>query len=142
MKINHSFVALGLLSILSFQFFPVAAQGASPGAPFLYRGDLEIDGKAADGIYDLSFTLFDTAAGGSALGGPVTEAATAVHHGKFAVTLDFGAGPYTGKNYWLEIKARPSGGKTYVEPGPRAPLRPSPYAHGPQGFMHHEEPLP
>ncbi len=130
------------LSILNFQFFTATARGTSPGAPFLYRGHLEMDGKPANGIYDLSFSLFDTAAGGAALAGPLTEAATAVHHGSFAVTLDFGVGPYTAKNYWLEIKARPVGGKTFVELSARAPLRPSPYAHGPQGVMHHEEPLP
>jgi hypothetical protein len=58
------------------------------------------------------------------------------------VTLDFGAGPYTAKNYWLEIKARPGGGKAFIAISPRAPLRPSPYAHGPQRVLYHEEPLP
>ncbi len=152
MSISRSLVVPGLLalSILSLELPPAAAQvatpGASPtavsGAPFLYRGHLRPGGVPADGSYNLTFSLYDTGEAGAPIAGPITRSAVAVHHGEFAVTLDFGAGPFTAKHYWLEIKAAPGGGTTFVEAVPRAPLRPSPWAHGPQGVMHHEEPLP
>ena len=73
--------------LLGWQF--ASAQGTG----FTYQGRL-IDGtNAANGSYDLSFTLYDSATSGNALGS-VTNYATPVSNGLFFATLDFGPGDF------------------------------------------------
>ena len=57
-----------------------------------------------------------------------TNAATAVSNGLFTVTLDFGAGIFTGNDVWLDISVRTNGNSTFSELSPRQPLTPTPYA--------------
>lgn len=92
-------------------------------------------GSPSKGTYDLVFSLFETAQGGGAVAGPITNSATKLSNGLFAVTLDFGPGPFTSTNYWLNISVRTNAIGAFTELGPRRQLTPSPYAHGPQRLV-------
>jgi len=102
---------------------------ASPlGSAFSYQGRLNSGGDPANGSYDLQFAVFDAGTNGSQLGSALTNAATAVSNGLFTVTLDFGAGVFSGASRWLAIGVRTNGGGPFVPLSPRQPLLPVPYA--------------
>ena len=132
--VRHLFAALALL-IVSIPVSTVRAQGTTPGESFLYRGRLSLDSSSANGTYDLAFSLFETAQGGGATAGPITNSNVKVRNGTFAVTLDFGPGPFTNIDYWLSIDIRTNGGNAFTGLNPRRQLTPSPYAHGPQRLV-------
>jgi hypothetical protein len=115
-----------LLVTLAFPIFTdcLFAQGTA----FTYQGQLQQDGSPANGSYDLQFILYNASVGGSQTGPILTNSATSVINGLFAVTLDFEAGIFTGTNYWLDIAVRTNGGGTFAELSPRQPLTPAPYA--------------
>ena len=101
---------------------------APVGTAFTYQGRLINGTNPAQGIYDLRFTIYDALAGGSSVGGPLTNAATAVSNGLFTVTLDFGADVFDGNARWLEVGVRTNGGGAFGTLAPRQPLTPAPYA--------------
>lgn len=115
---------LAMLSILASPMFTVFGQGTA----FTYQGRLNDSNAAANGIYDLTFTLFATNTGGTAIAGPVTNSATSVSNGLFATTIDFGSGVFTGTSNWLEIAAQTNGGSGFTTLTPRQQLTPAPYA--------------
>jgi hypothetical protein len=117
------------LSLVLFAAVVFAAMPArSQSTAFTYQGRLQNNGAPVNGSYDLAFTLYTTNTGGVAVAGPVTDNATAVSNGLFTVTIDFGAGVFTGNNYWLDISISPAGSNTFVELTPRQPVLPTPYA--------------
>src|SRR5580765_3971278 len=120
---HASLLILAFLSTLNLQL-STHAQGTA----FTYQGRLNDNGSPANGIYDLRFTIYDAAGGGSQIGGVLTTTATGVNGGLFTVTLDFGAGIFTGGSRWLEIAARTNGVGTFTALTPRQPLTPTPYA--------------
>jgi hypothetical protein len=75
----------------------------------------------------LRFAIYDAAGGGNA-GGSLTNAATPVTNGLFTVSLDFGAGVFTGADRWLEIGVRTNGAAIFTTLDSRQPLTPTPYA--------------
>src|ERR1051325_5109347 len=117
-------LALALLSTLVNQPSAVFAQGTA----FTYQGRLNDAGSPVNGSYDARFELFNAASGGSAVGSPLTNAATAVANGAFTVTLDFGAGIFTGAERWLELAVRTNGGGAFTTLTPRQKLTPTPHA--------------
>ncbi|PYS38567.1 MAG: hypothetical protein DMF71_16645 [Acidobacteria bacterium] len=76
---------------------------------FTYQGRLTDGGTPANGNYDLQFTLWDSASGGSQIGATQNFSNIGVSSGIFTVTLDFGANAFPGANRFLEINARLSG---------------------------------
>ena len=98
------------------------------GSAFTYQGRLNDGGNPANGNYDLQFAVFDASVGGSQLGTTLTSSATAVSNGLFTVTLDFGAGVFTGASRWLAIGVRTNGGGPFVPLSPLQPVMPVPYA--------------
>jgi hypothetical protein len=98
------------------------------GTAFTYQGRLNAGSNPAGGIYDLRFTIYDSAGAGTLIAGPLTNSATAVSNGLFIVTLDFGARVFSGANYWLEIGVRTNGNGGFTALAPRQPLTPTPYA--------------
>ena len=125
MKQNLKLVAVGILFILcGLASVSARAQGTS----FLYQGALSDGGQPATGSYDLTFTLFSTNNGGTAVAGPITNSATAVTNGLFMTTLDFGSGVFNGTGYWLELGVETNGGIGFVTLSPRQAVLPAPYA--------------
>jgi hypothetical protein len=106
----------------------LAALVRAQGTAFTYQGRLNDGANAADGFYDLRFTLYDAAGAGTQQGDALTNSATAVSNGLFTVTLDFGPGVFTGGDRWLEIGVHPNGVGGFTTLRPRQSLTPTPYA--------------
>ncbi|EEF57871.1 FG-GAP-like repeat-containing protein [Pedosphaera parvula] len=124
MKLKHLFSCLALC-----QLFFTSLSASAQGTAFSYQGHLQNNGVPANGSFDLTFTLFDASINGNTVAGPITNSATAVSNGLFTATLDFGAGVFTGSNYWLQIGARTNGNvNPYVMLAPLQPVTPAPYA--------------
>ncbi|MGH7951591.1 MAG: WD40/YVTN/BNR-like repeat-containing protein, partial [Limisphaerales bacterium] len=98
------------------------------GTAFTYQGRLDDSGSPANGIYDLRFTIYDSMIDGSAVSDSLTNFNTAVSNGLFVVTLDFGAGIFTGPDRWLDIGVRAEGVTNFTTLNPRQPLTSVPYA--------------
>ena len=82
---------LALLSTLNPQL------SAGPlGTAFTYQGRLSSGTNAANGSFDLKFTLYDAQDGGSVVGTPQTNAAVNLVNGLYTVTLDFGSNAFPG----------------------------------------------
>jgi hypothetical protein len=116
-----------LLSVLLTPFIqvPLLAQGTA----FTYQGRLNGGGSPANGVYDLRFSIFDSASGGTLIAGPVTNATIGVSNGLFTTALDFGAGVFNGSGRWLEIGARTNGSAAaYATVSPRQQVTATPYA--------------
>lgn len=125
-KIQNLLIALGLLSILNLQPSTAFAQGTTA---FSYQGKLNDGTNLAHGNYDLTFALYATISGGSAVAGPLTNSATIVTNGLFSVTMDFGSSVFNGSLLWLEIGVRTNGSATaFTTLSPRQQLLPVPYA--------------
>lgn len=76
---------------------------AAPQIPdFVYQGRLEQDGAPANGAFDLTFTLYDAAEGGNAVGVAIEEPGYPVTDGLFSVSLAF-PGAFTGEQLYLEV---------------------------------------
>ena len=118
---------LFLLPYLVIVFFTSPADLYAQGTAFTYQGRLNSAGTAANGSYDLVYTLYSTNTNGAAVAGPITNSATLVSNGLFISTVDFGD-VFTGSNYWLDIAVRTNGSLTFTELTPRQPISPTPYA--------------
>lgn len=113
------------LVLLLAQTVSLRAQGTG----FTFQGRLTDGGAPANGLYDFQFGLRDALTAGNAVGSPLTLNPVGVTNGLFNVTLDFGAGVFTGAARWLEIGARTNGSASaHTILSPRTPLAPVPYA--------------
>jgi hypothetical protein len=99
----------------------------SQGTSFTYQGRLNDGVNPATGIYDLRFALFDLLNAGTQQGNLLTNAATGVTNGLFAVTLDFG-NQFPGSDRWLEIGVRTNNGGAFIMLSPREKITPVPYS--------------
>jgi hypothetical protein len=76
----------------------------------------------------VQFTLFSVSSGGSAIAGPVVQAAIGVTNGLFTTTVDFGS-VFNGATNWLELAVRTNGAGSFSPAlTPRQQLTPTPYA--------------
>jgi hypothetical protein len=111
--------------------FTVGAAFAQTTA-FTYQGKLTDSGSPANGNYDLTFKLFDTATVGSGTQQGATLGLTnvAVSAGVFTVQLDFGAcaSCFNGAARYLDIAVKPTSGSTFTQLAPRQPVTANPYA--------------
>jgi phage tail-like protein len=107
-------------------------EAAETGTAFTYQGRLEAHGSPAEGLYDLTFVLFDSPEKGRPIGSPEFRGEVEITGGYFMVELDFGADPsvFNGLTRYLEIAVKRSGSR---EPtillAPRQKINPSPYAN-------------
>ena len=101
---------------------------------FTYQGKLGQSGAPANGSYDLQFTLWDAASGGTPQpeSSPelVTRTGVAVANGVFTVPVDFSAECFpAGADRWLEISVRLSGtDDDYTVLSPRQQMKSVPFA--------------
>src|SRR5260221_4956739 len=125
------FAAALLLITLNAQLSTLFAQGTAFG----YQGRLTDNGSPANGNYDLRFDVRDAATAGKQVGPASTLLAVAVSNGLFTVTLDFGAGVFTGPARWLEIGARTNGSGNLTTLTPRQPFTPGKGQRGRDGYL-------
>ena len=120
-----------LILALVFVVCKQANVAASPiGTAFTYQGRLIDTNKAADGLYDFQFKLFDANSAGNELGIDVNLPEVNVIDGYFTVELDFG-NVFDGNERWLEIGVRPgdqNDPNVYVILSPRQKITPTPYS--------------
>lgn len=110
------------LVVLSYNAF---AQGTT----FTYQGRLSANDVPANGIYDLVFTVYASAAGANDGFANQTNSATTVSNGLFTVTLNLGLpGIFTGEDRWLEIEVRTNGPGLFTKLSPRQKITATPYA--------------
>jgi hypothetical protein len=105
-----------------------ASELKAQGTAFTYQGLLNDGANPANGAYDLRFTVFNASTNGSATSVAVTNYAVAVVNGMFAVTLDFGSGPFNGSAEWLDLGVRTNGASQFTTLWPRQPFTATPYA--------------
>jgi hypothetical protein len=99
------------------------------GTAFTYQGQLKQAGLPVSNTADFQFTLWDAAGDGNQIASTIAADNVNVVNGLFTVTLDFGAGTFTGDARWLEIAVRsPAGSGTYTTLSPRQALTATPYA--------------
>ena len=108
--------------------FSLAPTAHAQGTAFTYQGQLQNNGALASGTYNLTFTLFATSTGGTAVAGPATNTAVFVTNGLFTVLIDFGASVWNGQTNWLEIGVETNGGGSITTLSPRQLVTPAPYA--------------
>src|SRR5215469_7309253 len=96
---------LNLTVILAsvFSLGSVVCDVQAQGTGFTYQGQLISNNIPANGSYDMAFTLYTTNVTGSAIAGPVTNAAVSVTNGLFTTMVDFGPNVFTGASNWLGI---------------------------------------
>ena len=110
------------LPVLALYFMLIGRLVPAQGPAFTYQGTLNDAGAPANGSYDLRFAIYAAASAGSPQASLLTNAATAVSNGRFTVTLDFGAGVFSGADRWLEIAVRTNGGADFTPLAPRQPI--------------------
>ena len=101
---------------------PAVAQGTTS---FTYQGQLHDGGTNANGVYTMTFALYDDSSTSNQIGGTITTTPT-LANGLFTVNLDFGGGAFDGSARWLDITI--SEGGTTQELSPRVQVLPAPYA--------------
>lgn len=101
----------------------------SLGSAFSYQGQLKEVGQPASGLYDLQVCLFDSPSGPIPLACAPDFDDVPVEVGLFAITLDFGSGPFVGQQRYIELRVRPGAGSgDYTVLAPRQLIRPAPEA--------------
>ena len=70
---------------------------------FTYQGELRSNGSPVNDSLGMTFSLFDSIAGGSQAGNDIFIPDVLVNNGLFTVDLDFGATAFNNSERWLEI---------------------------------------
>lgn len=120
----------GFVAVIGSALAVTAVYAEPPAsAAFTYQGLLNDGGGSANGAYDLTFKLYDAAAGGTQIGSTVTVNDISVIDGVFTAQLDFGATSFDGNARWVEVAVRPGASSgTYSTLSPRQALTVAPYA--------------
>lgn len=96
---------------------------------FTYQGKLVDNSIPPTANYDLQFSLWDAANGGTQVGTTQTVTNVAIVGGIFVVKLDFGSTAFAdGGPRFLQIEVKPVGGANYTTLTPRQSLTSAPYA--------------
>ena len=103
---------------------------AQTDTAFTFQGELNENGVPANAVFNMAFSLFDSASGGTLIGTPDVHGAVPVVDGKFTAQLDFGSAAFE-DNRWLEIEING------VPLAPRAPVtrRLTRFRHGESSSM-------
>lgn len=120
---------LFLYSAAICSLFVIADPAGAQGPAFTYQGRLEVSGAPASGNYDFRFRLAFDPLGNTYVGNTaLLTNDVLVTNGLFTVALNFGAGIFSGSNYWLEVDVRTNGSGNYTTLNPLQPLTPAPYS--------------
>ncbi len=119
---------LTLCFILALTLCVDVHQTFAQGTAFTYQGRLNDGINPAHGTYDFRFKLFEDPFGNTQTGGAVLTNGIVMTNGLFTVSIDFGAGIFSGSNYWLEVDVRTNGTGSYANLNPLQPVTPTPYA--------------
>src|ERR1700722_3707822 len=118
------FYVLGVIALLGL-VESLHAQGTA----FTYQGKLaDTNGIGLSGSYDLQFKLHPGPTGSSQVGSTIVVPGVAVTNGLFTVSIDFGAGIFTGVPLWLEIGVRTNGVGSFAILSPTQQFTATPYA--------------
>lgn len=117
-----------ILAFLALALLAGVRQAAAQGTAFTYQGRLNSGTNAAGGNYNFEFSLFNALSGGSQIGSTVTSNNVVVINGLFTVTVDFGAGVFTGATNWLQIAVETNGAGSFTTLTPRQQVTSAPYA--------------
>ena len=126
---------LAILLIAAALSMAAVGYAAPMGTAFNYQGKLSDAGSPADGLYDFTFEVYDALDGGRRQGSTLFVDDKDVINGYFTVTLDFGAGVFTGDARWLQIAVRPRAGVGFTTLRPRQEITPVPYAMQTRGIF-------
>jgi Chaperone of endosialidase len=121
MKRYVKHASLFLLVVLATTY-----QAAAQGTAFTYQGRLQASGQSANGLYDLSFQIFDAANASNGQGSFITNG-LGVTNGLFTITLDFG-NQFNGASRWLQIGVSTNLANNFFTLTPRQQITPAPYA--------------
>jgi hypothetical protein len=119
------FLSVGVIAL--FGLIVESNPACGQGTEFTYQGRLADNGQPANGLYDLTFKLFNASTSGSQVDVTITYSAVTVSNGLFSAVLDF-SGNFPGADRWLEIGVRPNGGGAFTTLSPRQKLTSTPYA--------------
>lgn len=125
-RVHEMFVSLFLTALFALNFQPEIVHAQTTA--FSYQGQLASNGVPVSGTYNLTFSLFNGASGGSAVAGPVVTNGVVVNNGLFYVRIDFGAGVWNGQTNWLQIGLETNGAASFTTLSPRQEVLPVPYA--------------
>jgi Collagen triple helix repeat (20 copies) len=99
-----------------------AGTSMSQSSAFTYQGQLTASGRPANGNYDMTFALFDSATGGNQVGTTIVAPQYPVAAGLFTIDLNF-HGAFSGQQLWTEVTID---GQTLT---PRQPVNAVPVAN-------------
>jgi hypothetical protein len=117
-----------ILLLTAALFAVLTLRSAAQTTAFTYQGRLTDNNFAANGNYDMRFSLHSVASGAGSVGTPQTVNPVVVTGGLFTAALDFGA-QFPGADRWLQIEVRPSGSAAaYTVLTPRQRITSAPYA--------------
>jgi hypothetical protein len=110
---------------IAFLTIGVHAQSSS----FTFQGKLNDAGAAANGTYEMQFSLFDAVVGGNQISTTDTIGNVTVTNGIFTVRLTFGTLAFDGNPRFLEIAVRPAGSSNpFTVLAPRQSVLSAPYS--------------
>jgi hypothetical protein len=126
---TSSAIVLGLGAIFILALALLARPAEAQSSAFSYQGQLKDGEIEVDaGEARMIFRLYDEATGGSQIGSDWVAYPVEVQGGLFTTLVDFGSGPLSLGDCWLEIGVDTSGGTDYTWLSPRQPLTPAPTA--------------
>ncbi|MCP4541410.1 MAG: hypothetical protein GY832_30135 [Chloroflexi bacterium] len=110
-----------------------APSGGSPTWTFTYQGQLNDDGRPADGYYDFIVSIWDDSTPGNQVGTAYTydDPGVLVEDGIFSINVSPGdrSKVFSGRGRWIQLEVRPHGVGSYTTLS-RQPITPVPYAWG------------
>ncbi len=126
---GHSLLRLLPLLAIGWLFSGGVSEVRAQGSAFTFQGRLTSSGSPVYGAYDVTFTLKDSAVGGSSISTPNVVAPLGITNGLFTTVLDFGPAAFDGAPRWLEIGMRTNGSSVaYNILLPRTAINATPYA--------------
>ena len=124
---SRSFTFAGSLCVFLLLLTLLSSPSIAQSTAFNYQGRLTDNSVAANGIYEMRFTLHDAASDGNQIGSAVTLTSVQVTSGIFTVQLDFG-NEFPGTGRWLEISVKKPADASLTVLSPRQEITSAPYA--------------